>query len=84
MFAAAFALANIAYIWIKKDPQYVQRAAPTARLVQELQHRTPSRFLDELPAEDLEWTARKELDPEVRKERGQASIAHLRNLLNGS
>lgn len=49
----------------------------------ELQHRQPSRFLDELPAEELEWPARKALDPEVRKQRGQASLAHLRSLLNG-
>lgn len=48
----------------------------------ELQHRKPSRFLDELPQEELEWPARKALDPEVKKERGQASLAHLRSLLN--
>jgi ATP-dependent DNA helicase Rep len=42
----------------------------------------PSRFLNELPEEELEWTARKALDPEVKKERGQASLAHIRSLLN--
>jgi ATP-dependent DNA helicase Rep len=42
----------------------------------------PSRFLEEMPLEDLEWTERNPLSPEVKKERGQASIAHLKSLLN--
>ncbi len=41
----------------------------------------PSRFLNELPAEDLEWTNKKRLDPELIKERGKASLAHLKNML---
>ncbi|NDG88035.1 MAG: hypothetical protein EBY15_08855 [Gammaproteobacteria bacterium] len=48
----------------------------------ELESRQPSRFLDELPEVDLEWAARKALDPEIKKERGMASLAHLRDLLN--
>jgi ATP-dependent DNA helicase Rep len=44
----------------------------------------PSRFLDELPEDDLEWAERKALDPEVKKERGQASLANIRNLLRGA
>jgi ATP-dependent DNA helicase Rep len=43
----------------------------------------PSRFLDEMPLEDLEWTDRNPLPPEVKKERGQASLAHLKSLLSG-
>lgn len=43
----------------------------------------PSRFLDELPAEDLEWTDRTPLDPQVKKERGQASLAQIKSLLSG-
>ncbi|MDD5036684.1 MAG: 3'-5' exonuclease, partial [Methylococcaceae bacterium] len=43
----------------------------------------PSRFLDELPEEELEWAERNPLSPEVKKERGQASLAHLKSLLNG-
>ncbi len=42
----------------------------------------PSRFLDELPAEDIEWPDKNELDPSVRKKRGQANLAQLRDLLN--
>lgn len=42
---------------------------------------TPSRFLDELPAEELEWNDRQTIDPEEKKERGMASLAQLRDLL---
>jgi ATP-dependent DNA helicase Rep len=42
----------------------------------------PSRFLEELPQEDLRWEGRKEdLTPEERRERGRAAIANLRGLL---
>ncbi|MGZ8248073.1 3'-5' exonuclease, partial [Methylomagnum sp.] len=43
----------------------------------------PSRFLSELPEDELEWTARKALDPETKKERGMAHLANIRSLLNG-
>jgi ATP-dependent DNA helicase Rep len=42
----------------------------------------PSRFLNELPEEDLEWSNKKQLDPEVVRERGKASLAHLKNMLS--
>ena len=42
----------------------------------------PSRFLNELPEEDLEWPNKKQLDPEVIKQRGKASLAHLKTMLN--
>ena len=42
----------------------------------------PSRFLNELPEEDLEWSNKKQLDPEVIKERGKASLAHLKDMLS--
>ncbi|MGZ8247021.1 DNA helicase Rep, partial [Methylomagnum sp.] len=38
----------------------------------------PSRFLSELPEDELEWTARKALDPETKKERGMAHLANIR------
>lgn len=45
----------------------------------------PSRFLKELPAEDLVWEGRGiEVDPQQRQERGQAHLANLRNLLGGA
>jgi ATP-dependent DNA helicase Rep len=43
----------------------------------------PSRFLHELPEEDLSWEGGKhEASPEVRQERGQAHLANLRGLLS--
>ncbi len=42
----------------------------------------PSRFLEELPADDLEWEGNHEnVDPEKRQERGRAHLANLRGLL---
>ena len=43
----------------------------------------PSRFLDELPLEDLEWNDRNPATEEVKHERGMATLAHLKNLLSG-
>lgn len=44
----------------------------------------PSRFLSELPPEELEWSERESLDPETKRERGRTSIAQLRSLLSDS
>ncbi|RKZ79142.1 MAG: ATP-dependent DNA helicase Rep, partial [Gammaproteobacteria bacterium] len=41
-----------------------------------------SRFLRELPAEDLIWTSEKtQADPEERKERGKAHLSNIRDML---
>ena len=48
----------------------------------ELSHCEPSRFLEELPLEDLEWPDRQPVDAETKKERGRASLAQLRSLLS--
>ncbi len=42
----------------------------------------PSRFLNELPADDLEWINKKQLTPEVIKERGKANLANLKSMLS--
>jgi ATP-dependent DNA helicase Rep len=42
----------------------------------------PSRFLNELPADDLEWINKKQLAPEVIKERGRANLANLKTMLS--
>jgi ATP-dependent DNA helicase Rep len=42
----------------------------------------PSRFLSELPAEELEWANQKQLDPELKKQRGKESLAHLKTMLS--
>jgi ATP-dependent DNA helicase Rep len=41
---------------------------------------TPSRFIDELPADDIEKEGFGDSNPEQRREKGQESIAALRNL----
>jgi ATP-dependent DNA helicase Rep len=45
----------------------------------------PSRFLSELPEDDLDWSGgATQLEPEERQERGRAHLAGLRNLLSES
>ncbi|WP_297526764.1 DNA helicase Rep [Thiohalobacter sp.] len=41
----------------------------------------PSRFLEELPRDDLTWEGRDEVSSEERQSRGQAHLANLRGLL---
>ncbi|QFT86679.1 ATP-dependent DNA helicase Rep [Halomonas sp. THAF12] len=49
----------------------------------ELMDCTPSRFLDELPEDALEWEGRADReDPEKKQARGKDAIAGLRSLLN--
>ena len=45
---------------------------------------TPSRFLDELPSEHIQWHGRDAQDPDEVKARGQATLDSLRALLKGS
>jgi ATP-dependent DNA helicase Rep len=48
----------------------------------ELMAREPSRFLAELPQDDLVWEGvGRQIDPQQRQERGQAHLANLRNFL---
>lgn len=76
---------RLAYVGITRARQHLTLSYCTHRKRRgELESRQPSRFLDELPAADLEWPARQALDPAIRKERGQASLARLRGLLNES
>lgn len=42
----------------------------------------PSRFLDELPVQDLEWARKTPLSAEVKKERGKAQFAQMQTLLS--
>ncbi len=41
----------------------------------------PSRFLEELPQEDLEWSGKNDLPEAEKKARGQAALAQLKTLL---
>lgn len=73
---------RLAYVGITRAQRRLTLSYCTHRKRRgEIESREPSRFLEELPEEHLEWAARKALDPRVLKERGQASINHLRNLL---
>src|SRR3569832_204536 len=48
----------------------------------DMSSREPSRFLQELPADDLQWEGgSRAVDPEQRQQRGQAHLANLRNVL---
>jgi ATP-dependent DNA helicase Rep len=42
----------------------------------------PSRFLAELPEDDLEWINKKQLSSEVIKERGKANLQNLKTMLS--
>ncbi len=56
--------------------------ASKRRRAGEWESREPSRFLSELPADDLEWDKPGIVrSPEVRKQRGQAHLAQLKGLL---
>ena len=48
----------------------------------EMQHCDPSRFLAELPGEDIVWEGRDAPDPEQTKTRARETLAGLRNLLD--
>jgi ATP-dependent DNA helicase Rep len=43
---------------------------------------TISRFLDELPQDDLEWEGNNDTNPEAKRKRGNNAIAGLRNLMD--
>jgi ATP-dependent DNA helicase Rep len=42
----------------------------------------PSRFLDELPSEDVEWEGRDAADPAVSKQRANSTLSGLKNLFD--
>ena len=43
----------------------------------------PSRFLGELPEDDLSWEGgRQQVDPQERQDRGRAHLANLRGILD--
>ncbi len=43
-FISIFVVFNIAYIWLRKDAQFEERAAPTSELVKVLEQRAPERI----------------------------------------
>lgn len=45
VFAVVFVAFNIGYLWVRKDDQFVERAAPTAEMLNVLRYRSPQRVL---------------------------------------
>jgi len=73
---------RLAYVGITRARQrLVMTYARRRKRYGEILECSPSRFLEELPAEALEWEGRVELSPEETKARGQSAIAGLRSLL---
>ncbi|ALM54341.1 DNA helicase Rep [Halomonas huangheensis] len=75
---------RLAYVGITRARQTLTMTlARQRKAFGELMDCTPSRFLDELPPEDLEWEGRADReDPERKQERGKSAIAGLRSLLD--
>ena len=74
---------RLAYVGITRAQQSCTLSYCTHRKrYGEINECEPSRFLNELPEEDLEWSNKKQLDPEVIKQRGKANLSHLKNMLN--
>ena len=74
---------RLAYVGITRAKQQLTLSYCTHRKrYGEMTDCQPSRFLDELPIDELEWPDRVPLDPQVKKERGQANLAQIRSLLS--
>ncbi|SFI12186.1 DNA helicase Rep [Modicisalibacter xianhensis] len=74
---------RLAYVGITRARQTLTLTLARQRKAYgELMDCVPSRFLDELPAEDLEWEGRADKeDPDKKQARGKDAIAGLRSLL---
>jgi len=55
--------------------------AATRRRYGELLACEPSRFLDELPQDYLDWESKRDVTPEEKREQGNAHLANLRSML---
>jgi ATP-dependent DNA helicase Rep len=74
---------RLAYVGITRARQTLtMTVAARRRRGGELVACEPSRFLDELPAQDLAWEGRNsQLSVEEKRERGHAHLANLKSLL---
>lgn len=74
---------RLAYVGITRAQQSCTFSYCTHRKrYGEIFETNPSRFLDELPAVDLEWTAKNPVNLEKVKARGKASLTHLKTMLS--
>lgn len=73
---------RLAYVGITRAQQTLTFSYCTHRKrYGEMTESEPSRFLNELPAEDLEWANKKQLPAEEIKQRGKANLAQLKAML---
>jgi ATP-dependent DNA helicase Rep len=73
---------RLAYVGITRAQQTLTFSYCTHRKrYGDLTECEPSRFLNELPEDDLEWPNKKQLPPEEIKQRGKASLAQLKAML---
>ena len=73
---------RLAYVGITRAQRSLSFSlARTRRRYGETESCEPSRFLDELPPEDLSWEGRQQADPEKRQAEGKAHLSRLRELL---
>ncbi len=75
---------RLAYVGITRAQKLLHISyAAKRRRGGETTSREPSRFLQELPAEDLEWSGKKqEVSPEKKKQRANAHLANLKSMLS--
>ncbi|MEJ2522572.1 MAG: UvrD-helicase domain-containing protein [Gammaproteobacteria bacterium] len=73
---------RLAYVGVTRARQrLILTFASRRKRFGEITDCTPSRFLEEMPEEMLEWEGRTELTPEERRTRGKDALAGLRSLL---
>ena len=73
---------RLAYVGITRAQQTLTfTLARRRRRQREVVHCEPSRFLDELPREDLAYAGEDDEPPEEKQARGRAALAHLRALV---
>jgi len=74
---------RLAYVGITRAKQTLAfTLASKRKQFGEVHSSAPSRFLDELPDEDLEWEGRGDESKEVKQARGREALAGLKNLLD--
>jgi ATP-dependent DNA helicase Rep len=74
---------RLAYVGITRAQQSLTLSYCTHRKrYGEIGETEPSRFLSELPEEDLQWPHRKPLDQQAVKQRGKDNLASLKSMLS--
>jgi ATP-dependent DNA helicase Rep len=73
---------RLAYVGVTRAQQTLTMTyASKRKRFGELIHCEPSRFLNELPQEDISWQGKSGATEEVKKERGTAHLANIKAML---